>query len=358
MSIRYVLLMRHVAGYKPYHSNSGDEERSSDYPGLLRQGERHAGAVAMALREALDDRPQGSRITIGGTWSSPEPEPAATALILTRELAIGRPDPIEDLAPGSFPRGGGSRSAKVLTTLTDRIETLTCAHPANALLLVGHEPQMGWIANRLTGVRIPIDRGELICLCQVAGRPGWHLLWTIHPDDKQAVSDIREKIKSKMDTAKVMGGFITGLVTFVLTQFLQRPDVNTATLFLRVATVGLLLAAAALFFASLFHYDTLLMPSRFWGSRAPAAEKTHPTWLVSRPPSSSAWVLYQNMMRIWNRTFVPATVLVGLAVILLAQASLRPDSPRDWWVLPAAVVELALVMAWTRVNRPRLGTQD
>jgi hypothetical protein len=161
-----------------------------------------------------------------------------------------------------------------------------------------------------------------------------------------------------MDAAKVMGGFITALVTFVLSQFLDNTRVDTTTWCLRVATVTLLLIAAALFFLSLFWYDTLLMPLRFWSTKAPTEQTKQPAWLVARPPSSSAWVLYQNMIRIWNRTFVPATALVGVALVLFGQAILHPGKLSDWWPIPASILGFVALTTWIRLSRPRLGAQD
>jgi hypothetical protein len=172
-----------------------------------------------------------------------------------------------------------------------------------------------------------------------------------------------------------MGAFITALVTFVLTQFIQSTqDIEGPTLVLRALTVALLLAAASLFFVSLFHYDSLLMPPRFWGSSAPKDAKEQsrrpirrprdwlvdrsPDWLVRRPPSSRAWVLYQNMVRIWNRTFVPAVWLVGGGLIAFCQAVIRPDRLLEWWVVPAGAVGALLVLVWTKASRPQLGAQD
>jgi hypothetical protein len=192
-----------------------------------------------------------------------------------------------------------------------------------ALLIVGHDPQLGWIADRLTGEPVPIDRGELVCLGYRAvptsrlgrllesAKPrtrrrsshGWQLEWSIHPDDRKAVDAIQLKIKSKMESAKAMGAFATALVTFVLTQaHIYAPRVATVKGGLWAASTVLLIVAAALFFASLFQYDVLLMPIRFWASPAPSERSRRPGWVVSRPPSSSAWVLFQNMMGVFRRS--------------------------------------------------------
>src|SRR6185503_1792000 len=98
--------------------------------------------------------------------------------------------------------------------------------------------------------------------------------------------------------------------------------------------------------------DTLLIPVRFWGSRAPRTpdpdswkrEHPSPDWLIRRPPSSSAWVLYQNMMRIWNYTFIPAVWLTGAALITLCQSIMRLRRITDWWVVLAGALFALLVL--------------
>ena len=65
-----------------------------------------------------------------------------------------------------------------------------------------------------------------------------------------------------------------------------------------------LLAALVLYLMTVFAYDQLQMPPKFWAESLPV-KKT--SWLPQRPPSSFAWVLYRNMMRTWYTLFVPAT---------------------------------------------------
>lgn len=357
MAEHYVLLVRHAAGYKPYHSGEDDERPSQADPALLVKGERQARSVAWRLREVVDELPTVGAIRVAATWCSPEPEPMATARLVTASW-LPAPKAMEALAPRAFGPQGGSSATVALDAVVHDIEKFQADDESgNALLIIGHEPQLGWIAHRLSHKRVPIDQGELVCLRRSESRR-WNLLWTIHPDDRAALADIREKIRSKMDAAKVMGGFITALVTFVLAQFIDDTKVDSTTWCLRVATVTLLLVAATFFFLSLFWYDTLLMPTRFWCTTAPKKGVEQPAWLVARPPSSSAWVLYQNMMRIWNRTFVPATVLVGVALVLFSQAILEPTKLADWWPMLASITGFAALAIWIHLSKPRLGAQD
>jgi phosphohistidine phosphatase SixA len=367
----YVLLMRHCEGFKPYHSQQGDETQSEDYPALLETGERQALAVAARLRETLRNPPLTRRIKVHATWAAPAPEPQATAAIVTKCLGVKPAECRGDLSSSALGLSEGlPAAAKVLRELAKKIKTESKRHPSAALLVIGHEPQISWIADYLTQrygwlpprvihQQIPIDRGEVVCLSKSGVNKTWRLAWSIHPNDKPALAEIREKIKSKMDTAKVMGAFITALIAFTLGQFAGKTDVSGSTWALRLATILLLFGAGALFFVSLFFYDTLLMPVRFWAQRSPSAlSPSPPDWLVARPPSSSAWVLYQNMMRIWMRTFISATVLVALALLAFCLAILKPSKWFDWWPLAAALVGALLLFAWSYASRPRLGAQD
>jgi hypothetical protein len=105
-----------------------------------------------------------------------------------------------------------------------------------------------------------------------------------------------------------------------------------------------LLLAGILYFATMYAYDSLLMPQRFWGERRPQKSRSSQAsgnqpsksmeatplgsgrgWLVARPPSSAAWILYQNMMRIWRNLSTVASLLVGVGIALLGYGALQLD---------------------------------
>ena len=80
--------------------------------------------------------------------------------------------------------------------------------------------------------------------------------------------------------------------------------------------------------------------------------------VMRRPPSSAAWVLYQNMQRAWRVAFIPATFVSGVGVMLYATAELGP-SGEEWWVFGfVAVITGTVVAAVARASAPDLGTQD
>ena len=65
---------------------------------------------------------------------------------------------------------------------------------------------------------------------------------------------------------------------------------------------------------------------------------------MDRPPSSNAYILYQNMVRVWQSMFLPASGCALLGLLCLAYAALLPL--------------VGVTVGWYWKFRPRLGTQD
>jgi MFS family permease len=239
----------------------------------------------------------------------------------------------------------------------------------DAPLLVGNDPLIGWMVSKLTGRDAPVARGELVCL--VSGpRAGtrWRLLWTLSEDGEKEAEAIGAKIKSKMNTAGALGAVIVGLTTFLLQNSVKtEPDVWQWLALAALAT------SAGLYFAALFLYDTLQMPSRFWSSRFPSHPRNdsrrhpnltrlrrgHPS--LRRPPTSTARVLQTSMVQVWVWIFTPATVLAGVGVACLAlgaSGDRHPVGLDPWLVFAAIVVLTAATGAWVAWWRPNLGASD
>ena len=175
-----------------------------------------------------------------------------------------------------------------------------------------------------------------------------------------------------METAKLLGGLISLLIAALLGVFLDQKKleglgaIKWAGVSARAAvgvSAVLLFLALVLFVASYYSYDGLLMPSRFWVERRPLprdgswpkkVSRRRQQWLVRRPPSSAAWVLYANMMRVWQWLFTPATVCVGLALAVPAVVLMKPQ----WWVLLLILLPVALTFGWWGWFRPVLGSED
>jgi phosphohistidine phosphatase SixA len=177
----------------------------------------------------------------------------------------------------------------------------------NAVLFVGHQPAIGWLASALVGWPVPIVQSEIICIDLKNGGPT--LSWSISPAG-EVVEELREKIRSKMTLANLLGSFITAGIGVVLTMLsegakIQSLGVQAPIVFLAAFW---LVMAVALYFRTMFSYDSLLMPIRFWAESA-SGSTDRPPWIVARPPSGAHWILYQNMIRIWQWQFIPATFL-------------------------------------------------
>lgn len=122
-------------------------------------------------------------------------------------------------------------------------------------------------------------------------------------DDPNTTQQLRDKIKSKMEVAKFFAGFITLFlgVAFKDIANLAADPHSWIRLSAQGATL-LVLGALAFSVATMFAYDRLMMPPVFW---------------TPRPTDED---LYHQMVRAWQRLFVPAvaTFFVGLLGFLTA----------------------------------------
>ena len=414
-TVRYVLLCRHGP-----HRNHKLISRG-DPPQLPTE------SVAARLREQLQhpsvfgDHPISLRRIVHGT----EMETAHTAYVLRGGVASaageapagsssghadGTPaaeaiagvitmDRNEQLDPAKFPQGTDSGFFCQMIEGHDLPD-------GYAVMVVGHQPHLSWLSHELLkkgrppglSYAVPIAAAELICIAvrfrhrpdrsgQVTDKRGRaRLLWAIAPDDKDAAAEIREKIKSEMDTAKVLATVITFGLGALLGVLLDPNKCQLPTCRVPAQlSAGLLFASLVLYLASMYAYDRLMMPDRFWADRRPHGTvriEPRPTkqprwailktqlsrgshrvrswrlsWTVRRPPSSTARVLYLNMMRVWRGMFMPATASVVFALLALAFAALQPLTWHTWgWVVTGLLA--ALTLATIFWFRPVLGTED
>jgi broad specificity phosphatase PhoE len=375
ITMRYVLLCRHgphrMGTLMPVKVN-GEDVYPSD-------------AIGDRLREQLEAAPTADKaLSLKSIWCADSAEAKATlrrileALGLTldgnRASDMANPEAAvsisfkEELTPPNSLR----KDAEGIQATDRLISGLRDGLPGEpgTVLVVGHQPQLSWIADGLLRVRwaarllasppVPIDRAGLVCVTlDGASRRRAKLAWAISFDDKDAARQVREKIQRKMDTAKQLAGALTlGLtvifgVLFSKEQFGSLGERRWAV----QAAAALLLVAALLYFAAMYAYDRLLMPERFWGERKPKVRRfrRRRRWLVDRPPSSAAWILYQNMMRVWRNLFTSASLLAGAGIVLLGYAALRL---RPWQALEVGIPALVAVALWVRWSRPVLGSED
>jgi len=394
-----LLLMRHGAGVKPWHNPAKDPPGPDDV--LTAEGYREAQAVGDILAETLNSYAGYNKVVVryagpitpastsAWAWQASralDGEPAATARVIVQRLTKAEiearpPKPWPRILPERIPPVGPDRAAVVKAA-----RVLRCAtgnRDQGLLLVVGNSPQVDWIAEQLLGRPVAIGRGQIICVGRAARRSRWSvrehhdLLWTIGPGEQSTINDLREKIRSKMDSAKFLGTFITALATFVLGKRFDATKSSAGTPVdlpamqdrLWVATIAALGVAALLCYAAVFYYDSLLMPARFWASSirpgwlrrwrtSDGAPRTW--WLVQRPPSSAAWILQQNMMRIWSRLVVVAMWVVGIAlstfaVLVLATPHGFGDLGSPFLVIAAVGI---LAAGYVAMLKPRLGVED
>ena len=377
-----ILLMRHGAGIKP----GQDREKVPSGPdGILTGlGYRDAVAVGHTLAETLKSSyPCIRHVAVFYPCPPAGREPKATASVVAQQLraagiSTDGPDQLKMTLPSAILVTNDVRK-EFRDNINSAVEELRCKSCKGRLILfVANSPQVDWVAERLLNKPVAIGRGEVIGISNPCSRRPWptrkrrDLLWTIGPSEESEIKDLREKIRSKMDTAKFLGAFITALVTFVLGKRFDTvkgagfqaglPWVQTVLWLITIVGLGL---AALLCFAAVICYDSLLMPVRFWESSARSSlfRPRRPSvvrWLVSRPPSSAARVLQQNMIRVWNRLVVLAMGILGVAMAAFAVlVVVKPTRYADLIVPVAAVIAIsAAASGYLILARPRLGAQD
>lgn len=350
---KYLLLMRHA------NHKSGV---------LTNEGRESAEAVANRFKEVLEEFGVTSALSenisfdIDSVMYASTSEVIATRYILHKTLqynAVEKKD--ERLNPENFHPYINSEQKKTL------IEDIKCRlHDMKnnkALVIVGHQPFLGWLAREVSGKSLPISQSELLCIVfdnpQAYYWNNGYLRWVLSPRDDKALEEIKEKIKYKMEIAKLLSVFITTALGFLLSTLID-PDSMGDLAEVRWALIGAIVAfigGIVLYLMTMYSYDRLLMPSRFWAdSTPPQPVSARPKWLVWRPPSSAVWVLYQNMMRIWRYFFTGATISVLVGLVLLSWAALKVQCIE----LPIVIVICFIIASWWfyRVFRPQLGTQD
>jgi phosphohistidine phosphatase SixA len=366
---KYILLARHG-------SVDRDADTADSMQGLQRGGQ-DVKQVAGGLADHLRTQPGEAAIRIGEIWHGSYKHVRQTAGIfdslLKTHLDAGPPAQLcesEGLDPETFWAAASKEGRQQFGVwLLERVQKLSEGEPkdhgesgaeagigearANAVLTIGHAPHLGWIAEKILRRPQPIARAELLCIAisdsrldRLLRRDRW-LMWAISTSDDQTMEALKEKIESKKRLAEVLGGLIIAILGVLLGFLLDAEQLPWDIM----VSAGLFFAALALYLATAYAYDRLLMPTRFWAEKAEIKDRR---WLVQRPPSSATWVLYQNMIRVWNWLFTPATWAVVLGLLVLAHAVFQPG-----WIV-AVIVSLALLaFGWYyRRFRPTLGTED
>jgi hypothetical protein len=292
--------------------------------------------------------------------------------------------------------GGPNEQIREVRRLRDALIAKLDAQ-TNAILVIDHSPHVDWLLYDLVRPQWPLwsayshsfANGEIVCVrvdrspCQ-PWRPLGHPIWSLAPTDNESEAALRDNIKGKMESAKLLGGIVAAGMGFTLAGFrdlssAQSPpssapghlasahsyaSLNQDCLIPFAISIILLMIATALYCFAYLSYDRLLMPKRFWATIRPPNKN----WrgIAWRPPSSSVLILHQNMLRVWNRAFIPATAATGLALLALAYAAtIRQiaDALEDAWearvaTLSVITIVVAILAVWHRAAQPVLGAQD
>ena len=235
-----------------------------------------------------------------------------------------------------------------------------------AVVVVGHEPRMSWLLHRLlTNPRRRYIRAAFVpglapaeMVASVREGTKYRACWALSPSDSVTEDAIRAKIKAKMEAAKVYGAVLTALAAFVAKEVAPLTGIATVLGLISLAFFSL---AVVLYLVTMFWYDQLTMPPRFWPTETEVSgvRSLGRFRAFNRPPSNAYWVLYQNMMMVWRRCFVPATFSAGLGLWAYAVAATSPARWSEVLVPSGVVVLLSLVAVVVgRWSRPSIGVQD
>lgn len=398
--------MRHVSAHQPADPESVPEpgRRSrrgtgrcsgcSDRPIVTSEGRTIAVQAGYALAETLDhallaeqpDRQSGGRGLQLRLLHPGTPVTQRTVELLEQGLAEyssgwdGLTLTVEiDICPELL-MPSASGPAAVEAQVQVALQELLGEPRRPVVVAVMHDPAASWLLQRLVKPthaprtslmavfsdrhlqawlqrpdQLPLRNGELV-MTHVQGEAR-KPVWAISPRSERLIEDVRDKISKKLDSAKQLGAFATALFSFALTGVLrERPEgVLEVLAWSGVATLAMAVIA---FFSTLFRYDSLLMPTPLWASTPPKVRDAR-LGVFARPPSSAAWVLFQNMMVIWLRGFTVACALVALGGVLVIIALSDPTGWRGWAFVILVVAPTTLLgsMMWRR-TRPELGVND
>lgn len=117
---------------------------------------------------------------------------------------------------------------------------------------------------------------------------------------EDATTELREKVRSKMDVGKFFAGFITLLIGILLKAGgLDSLEEKLGIVFL-ISSLGYCIAAV-------FSYDRLLMPREYWTALTDEEEAEEPFRDLLR----------ELMVRSWRWLFVPAVWCFGIGFLLV-----------------------------------------
>jgi phosphohistidine phosphatase SixA len=229
------------------------------------------------------------------------------------------------------------------------------------ILVVGHEPRLSRLLAKMTSRREPpLTRAGAVCVSLPSyeailigkGKVEWS--W---PVETTRAADLEAKLSSKMEVSGILAGLTVTAVAVLLG--------NRSPTSWQLAATSLLTVSAALFVASLYAYDRLMMPEEFWTAAEPGSGSKlvgHKQFRIDR---NSNGILYAEMVWTWKYIFTPAlffATLGYLATLADVQGGLpptlcsrMPGAICDRAVFLIAAIVILFVAAFYRTTRARLG---
>jgi len=382
---QYVILVRHAS--RDFLSAPDEVQQSmSDWnanlervpPDFNKPGLPRTVAMASRLAEEL------GAVKVAGVWHSGHTVAVQTAQAY--QHVLGKHNRLREQANGSCPIQcqralvPDSGSATLVAQDLERAFAADVAPAGSAIVVIGHQPMLTFVArnltkNRLPGRTLPLAGSEAACL-EMNGRGGATLLWLLTEKADALLESLKRKIESKYDVAKFFLGAFVINSGFILSSEIWKVESPVAV---GVVLAGFILTliALALTAATLMSYDRLMMPSEFWtGAFAEGGNRREVRprkWSVLRPPSQAHVVLFYEMIHIWSAFFLWALGCAFAAVAAFLVALVHnsvygalPEATRDdvsgpLVLLIAVIALLALVIplsAYYWPRRPDLGFED
>ena len=327
---------------------------TDDGKGLRKSGWKKT----LDIASSLADRLAVEGICVTNIFYSSHEAARQTAIVYASVLCRDRPLALQRLRLLD-PEGVSRRRPKRVLAKLDKL--WRCRVPAGsnaerksrAIILVGHQPELSVLAGTVLGsgpVTLPLGGSEAACIRYVprrrfrlSRRP--RLRWLLTEKGDSLTAEVKDKVKSKVDTAKFFLGALAVNAGLLVNTTIW--DKGGRQQWFVLAAGGFLIFLGLLFaIGTLSGYDALNMPATFWSEshrKAPRRGKRRdmdpPLRTVMRPPSEAAVLLFYEMVRVWRFFFIPALVcsVAGVSVFLLALLMVKDD---------------ALAGATTRANSP------
>jgi phosphohistidine phosphatase SixA len=267
--------------------------------------------------------------------------------------------PVTALTPhtpeSEFTVQGMLRDGAAAMALTG-VTTITC---------IGHEPRLQQLTEQVTGTQpevlqfgesVAIEGDSWQALERGKGQVMFRHLPAGSPGDD---TDLHDKIQSKMQTSALLAGFTSTVFGVVLTQsdywtiWGGRGSWPTGADAWKAAAVAaclfFLALATLLFVVSIYMYDRLAMPRRYWDAPADDRPPAQDLWRSFRRNRVRHGLLYAYMVWVWRSVFSVAVAMAmfGFLALVLYRGV--------WSIAVLYVLATSAVVTYYLRFRPELG---